>query len=421
MRICLICIFCLQLLPAVEDLRQVKEQVHKELRTGILDFWLRHCIDDECGGYITGLAEDGTKTEVNKKYLLTQARLVWFFSSAHRHGIIDRPCLEKAAHGYRFLIKHMWDNEHGGFYWLVDRQGEVIDDRKSVYTQTFAIYALSEYYMASKDAEALAYAEKLFDLYQTKARDGDLGYLQNFNRDWTLRGKKNNKTLDVHMHIMECFTTLYEASGKAVHKKALQDIIALLMEKAINREHGSAYEPYNRAFEPIAGSKGEMTTSYGHNVELGWLLLEALRVLGEDREQYRTQVLGLVDHALRYGFDEERGGVAMYGPHVGHSLDADQFSPLRLRKSWWEQSEMLVALMEAYAWTQDERYGQAFSKTFDWVWSHHIDKKHGGWYAIASWDGTKILSPYKGGGWKSPYHNGRALIMLERRLNKMLE
>ena len=405
--------------PFTLDIEDLRKKVQTELRSGILDFWLKHSIDKDCGGYITGLAEDGSWSDAEKKYLLTQTRLVWFFSKAHRHGIVDRPCLEMATHGYEFLIKHMWDKENGGFYWLVDRQGEVVKDRKSIYTQTFAIYALSEYYLASKNKEALAYAEKLFDLYESKARDGSYGYLQNFNRDWTLRGERQHKTLDVHMHIMECYTTLYEASGKEKHKQALKDIIALLMEKSINKEHGSAYEPYNRQFEPINGRGGEMTTSYGHNVELGWLLLEALRVLGADREDYKKEILGLVDHALRCGFDQERGGVAMYGPHAGHSLEAKQFSPLRLRKSWWEQSELIVALLESYAWTGEEQYGVAFKKTFDWIWKHHRDQQHGGWYSMIDWEGTQVLNRYKGGGWKSPYHNGRALIMLENRLSAL--
>ena len=35
----------------------------------------------------------------------------------------------------------------------------------------------------------------------------------------------DRKTLDVHMHLMEAFTTLYEASGKELHRRKLKESI----------------------------------------------------------------------------------------------------------------------------------------------------------------------------------------------------
>lgn len=400
-------------------LARVHKEVHQHLRQGVISFWAEHAIDGQRGGYTMELAEDGSWTGVDKKYLLTQVRMVWFFARAHRHGIEDPDCLALARHGFDFVINNMWDETHGGFYWLVDGDGKVLKDGKSVYTQSFAIYALSEYYLASNDPQALAYAEQLFDLFISKASDGEYGFRENFHRDWTPKEGRTKKTLDTHMHLMECFTTLYAASGKAKHRQALEHMIALLTTKCIDPEHGYAYEPYDRQFKPIP--RGEhMTTSYGHNVELGWLLLEALRVLEQDPEPYKQQILGMIDHALHYGWDDEHGGLALYGPPSGAVLEAVQLGEKRLLKSWWVQSEMLVALLEAYEWTGEETYKQAFLKIFDWISRHHIDKRHGGWYGIFSWDGKTLRSPSKGGGWKSAYHNGRALMIVEQRLQKIL-
>src|SRR5690606_31655984 len=134
-----------------------------------------------------------------------------------------------------FVERHMRDHAHGGYFAVVSREGEMLKDHKSVYQQSFAIYAFSELFLASGNPQALASAEALFDVFQTKARDGDLGYHENLAADWSLReGKPLRKTLDTHMHLMECFTTLYEASGKPEHRLALEAVVDLLLTKAIH-------------------------------------------------------------------------------------------------------------------------------------------------------------------------------------------
>lgn len=423
-RIALALACCCSLAGASEQqrLEQALERVSRELRSGILDFWAAHAIDRERGGYITNLDESGRWAEDDKKYLLTQTRMVWVFARAHRHGIDDRGYLDLAEHGVRFLIDAMWDQQHGGFYWLVDGDGQVVKDGKSVYTQSFAIYALSEYHLASGDAEALDYAERLFDLFVTHAADEGLGFRERFTREWTQRDstKSPTKTLDTHMHLMECFTTLYQASGKAVHRQALADLVELIVERCVDPEGGYAYSTFDRDFVPILREDGHTRTSYGHNVELAWLLLEALDALGRDREAYRAVVLALIDHAIENGQDEERGGLAMYGPLRGHVLAAEHLGEKRLLKSWWEQAEMLVATLEAYAWTGEARYLETFEQTMGWIWSHHVDPERGGWYGIVSWDGSEISDRNKGNGWKSAYHDGRALMLVEHRLRRLL-
>lgn len=54
---------------------------------------------------------------------------------------------EKAKQGIDFLIKYLWDDKNGGWRWKVKREDSTIDDGKMVYGQSFAIYALSDYYI----------------------------------------------------------------------------------------------------------------------------------------------------------------------------------------------------------------------------------------------------------------------------------
>ena len=41
------------------------------------------------------------------------------------------------------------DREHGGVYWLVKPDGEVLNASKYTYAMTYAIYGLAEHYLAT--------------------------------------------------------------------------------------------------------------------------------------------------------------------------------------------------------------------------------------------------------------------------------
>ena len=46
--------------------------------------------------------------------------------------------------GSGLFIEKFWDKKHTGWAWVTDRKGNVLDNGKLVYGQTFAIYALAE-------------------------------------------------------------------------------------------------------------------------------------------------------------------------------------------------------------------------------------------------------------------------------------
>ena len=122
--------------------------------------------------------------------------------------------------------------------------------------------------------------------------------------------------------------------------------------------------------------------NYGHNVELAWLVQHAIEVLGDPPEQVRSDVLGLIDHALDFGFDHRHGGLALAGPPQAEARYAWYLGADVCIKRWWEQAEMLVATLAAYELTGQARYLRAFERQFDWVWTHQIDHQNGDWFEL---------------------------------------
>lgn len=417
-----------------EQLRDYREEAHHHLTNELLPFWENRCVDKVNGGYITHFDKDGNDSGEDEKSLIAQTRTVFTFSSAHRAGYGEGRFADIARHGVDFLLDKMWDQEHGGFFWLMNRKGEVLIDEKIVYGHSFAIYSLAEYTLATGDPRGLDYAEKVFDLLQKYAVDTYYGgYFEMFHRDWNLKGPGpaggDRKTLDAHMHLMEAFTTLYEASGKEIHRRKLLEMIQLLIHRIMHPDYGTGIPQFwadwrvapqikfdivwgwDRFSEDGAKSSAEDNTSYGHNVEFAWLLMHALDIAGIDYEEHRKQLLKSFNHALKHGIDWEYGGVYVEGSHDGEVTDSE--------KEFWQQAEVLIGMLDAYRIYGDEQYLQAYHATHRFVFDHMIDHQVGEWKPLLTRQGQPIWT-HMSHSWKVNYHSVRAMVQSIVRLDKLL-
>ncbi|MGC9347072.1 MAG: AGE family epimerase/isomerase [Anaerolineae bacterium] len=415
-------------------LRLARAQLSEHLREGIMPFWTERGVDVEHGGYLTCFDAEGELIEEDTdKYIVTQTRVIWGFSTFHLIDPDEPRYLSYARQGVDFFIKYFWDAEEGGWFWKVARDGTVIDRGKVVYGQSFAIYALATYYLASGDQRGLTYAEHTFDLLQYYCADvARGGYYENLEPDWRLAPggvyAGDRKSLDIHMHLLECFTVLAQASGEEIHRRRLEEVINVILNHMIDPESGCGGNQYDLDFNPIpaiaihrtwnADREGEAvaeptdTTSYGHNVELAWLLVRAGEVLGKPRDAYEDVIRRLVDHSLRYGLDREHGGVYRDGPHDGPALVRD--------KEFWQNAEAMVGYLDLYEITGDERYLEAFELVWDFVRKHMIDHELGEWRTLLTERGEPLV-PAIGNPWKACYHSGRAVYEAIRRIDMILE
>jgi mannobiose 2-epimerase len=115
------------------------------LTSSTFGFWQRHGLDAEYGGFHGTLSRDGTPIRPTKKGLVQTARHLWAFSAYHQqHG--GTPAADMAASAYSFLTTHLLDAPSSMFHWSVSRDGtQVVDGRKVLYGQWFAIYGISKY------------------------------------------------------------------------------------------------------------------------------------------------------------------------------------------------------------------------------------------------------------------------------------
>jgi len=419
----------------IEEIIAFKNESVNHLTNELLPFWVTRMIDNKHGGYITHFNKDGNDSGEDEKSLIAQTRSVYTLSSAHRAGYGDGKLAALAKHGVDFLIDKMWDKECGGFYWMMDRRGDVKIDQKIIYGHSFAIYSLSEYTLATGDQRGIEYAGKVFDLIQKYCVDSMYGgYWEMFHRDWTLCGPGSQggdrKTLDVHMHLMEAFTSLYECTGADVHKRKLLEVIEILLNHIIHPVYKTGipqfYKDWTIApqikFDIIwgwdrfteDGLKNNVTdnTCYGHNAEFAWLLIHALEILRTDPDKYRDIFKTIFDHTVDNGIDTELGGVYVEGSHSGGVYDRE--------KEFWQQAEVLIGMLDAYMMFNEEKYWTAYKNVHRFVFDKFINKGVGEWFPLLTRRGDPIWT-HMSHSWKINYHTVRSMVQSIERMDKMLK
>jgi mannose 2-epimerase len=417
-----------------EEITDYRNEAENHLVNELLPFWTTRMKDSKNGGFITHFDRDGNDTGEDEKSLIAQTRSVYTLSSAHRAGYGEGEYADMARHGVDFLIDKMWDKENGGFFWTMNRKGDVQIDKKILYGHSFVIYALSEYTLATNDPRGREYAEKVFDLVQKYCADTMYGgYWEMFHRDWTLCGPGSQggdrKTLDVHMHLMEAYTTLYECTGLELHRRKLLEIINILLQRIIHQVYKTGipqfFEDWSVAeqikFDIVwgwdrfseEGLKGNATdnTSYGHNAEFAWLLLHALEILKIDWEGYRDHVKTILDHTVDNGIDSEYGGVYVEGPHSGGVYDRE--------KEFWQQAEVMIGMLDGFRLLKDKKYWNAYKNVHRFVFDKMVNKGVGEWYPLLKRNGEPIWT-HMSHSWKVNYHTVRSMIQCIKRLDLIM-
>jgi len=396
------------------DRALLREDMIKELTQNIFPYWMNKMVDEEYGGFQGRRDGYDNLDQRADKGIILNTRILWTFSHAARifsNAPDARRYRAIADHAYAYICRYFVDTKNGGVYWMVDYDGNPVSTKKQVYAQAFAIYALSEYFLATKSKEALEKAIHIFNLIEQYSFDKKYnGYLEAFDKDWNLledlrlsdKDANEKKTMNTHLHVLEAYTNLYRCWKDLFLEKQLRNLIDIFIDKIINEQHH-----FQLFFDEQWNVKSRVI-SFGHDIEGSWLLQEAAEVL-EDNERIeltRKIALLMVDVTLREGLDTDYG--IMNEQHGDGSLDRD--------KHWWPQAEGLVGLINAWQLSADPTYLEHTDRLWNFIKQSLIDSKNGEWFWRVNSKGEVIWSEDKAGPWKCPYHNGRALMELMQRL-----
>jgi len=411
-------------------------EFRENLLHGILPFWMDHGIDRECGGAVGWLDRQGNPIQPGTKSVAQQGRLLWSLAQTYRR-YPDPRYADAATHIRIFLHDKMRDAAHGGYCWLVDRHGAVIDGMKLLNPMAFVLEGLAEYALAFQDSAALQEAFDLFEVMERAHDNAHGGYGMAFTEDWqpldeydsgprvsstacvspvdeihpVLADSHGRKSSDWHLGVLEAYATLYDVTRESAVAHRLGELLDIFAHAVVDPEEGYCRLYFGQDWRPCDRGGDSGRSLYGLDLEASWLMTEAARLLGRPNDPHvRRASLALVDHALRDGFDDEHGGLYLEGP-AGEPAD-------NKRKEWWQQAEALVGILNAWQITGDKKYQEAFEHHAGYVLDIFVDREYGDWYAAINPDGT--IDGTKAGPWRGPYHATRACLEVMRRLGSTL-
>ncbi|MBQ8567613.1 MAG: AGE family epimerase/isomerase [Oscillospiraceae bacterium] len=373
----------------------------QELNGHIIPFWNK-LRDNEYGGFYGQMDNDLNVDKKGTKGVILNSRILWFYSSCYRAEGGEEN-LSNARHAYEFLRDKCVDRENGGVYWMMNYDGTVNDGMKHTYNQAFAIYALSAYYLASGEKEALELAYELFNTVEEKCTD-DVAYMEAFTADWKLtdndalseNGLMADKTMNTVLHLIEGYTVFYEAAKDERIAERLRFLLDISKNKIFDAVNNKLLVFFDKDMNVI----GDIH-SYGHDIEATWLIDRACETLGDEKliKEWREINLKIAEKIYNIAF--ENG--AVNNEREDNKIDR--------KRVWWVQAESIVGFINAYEHSGDKKYLDTACTVWKWVRDVQVDKRDGSeWWAEVDFEGKPMPKVTMVNEWKCPYHNGRMCL-----------
>jgi len=383
-------------------------QSEKDLQS-LVNWWCDSGFDKENNRFYSEVSNENMP-RLNANYTVIQrTRLLWFFSALSQ--MEDYVNYRKYADiQFEELLSYFYDQEYKGFIWEVDKEYKPTIYRKQSYAQAFAIYALSEYYILTKNKKAKDIANETFSLLENKIweqRSG--GYTEAVDRQWNalddlrLSDKDMNepKTMNTHLHILEAYTNLAIVDDSQMVTDSLERITQLYIDKFFNNDSNH----FELFYDNDWNLKSDII-SYGHDIESAWLLLKASKYI--NNSELNKSIEAVAD---KIAISTKEEGVDVSGGIKNESHNGVQ----DLSFDWWPQAEGVVGFLYAYDLTGKVEYMKIAKGIYQFITENIVDDKYGEWYWNINTNMQPEIDRQKSNAWKAPYHNGRMYLEILKR------
>jgi cellobiose epimerase len=385
------------------QLNNFSNQISDQLFGHILPFWFGPALDHEQGGWMGWLSNDLKADRTQPKGLIVNSRI----PEAIYRQMADR--------AFDFVLKRLWDQQHGGAFWRLDDKGAVLEDVKKAYGQAFCIYALAEYHQAFGTPLARERAIQLFELIESHAHDPrQNGYFEVCSRDWSQildaplseRDLNEKKSMNSHLHVLEAYTNLYRIWKEPRVEQRLRELIQLFLERILDPRTFHFHHFFDEAWRVRSD-----TYTFGHDIEGSWLLCEAAEVLGDDPllEGLRAVAVRMAETVLNEAVDET-GGLCYEG-RGGRIIDP--------RKECWPQAEAVVGFLNAFQISNQPEFLEGALRVWNYIEHYLMDRVNGEWFWRINENGKPDPTLPKVSEWKGPYHGSRMCLETLHRLSTL--
>jgi len=372
----------------LSDFTALAEAYRRELLEDTLPFWLPRAVDSEHGGFLFMRDRDGSLID-DDKGVWTQARFTWLLGELYNSVEPRAEWLDACRHGIEFLERCAFDPADGRMWFHLTREGRPIRKRRYAFSESFAAIAYGECARATGEDWAAARARELFERF-VEHSTAPRGVEPKFTAERPL------KALGFPMIAIATAQELRDSIGLEGADATIDRLVEEIRRDFCRPELGVVLEqvtPEGAVSEHVDGR----TLNPGHAIEAAWFLMRE----GALRGQEEVTALGvrMLDWMWERGWDEEHGGL-LYFVDLHGGPPQEYWSDM---KFWWPHNEAEIACLYAFSATGEVRFRERHAAVRDWSRAHFADPEHGEWFGYLRRDGS-VANTAKGNLWKSPFH-----------------
>jgi N-acylglucosamine 2-epimerase len=376
------------------DINLYKKAYQDNLLKDVIPFWVNFSPDENYGGYFSCLERNGNVFDTDK-FVWLQCREVWTFSMLYNKIEPKKEWLDFALLGAEFLLKNGRDKD-GNWYFSLTREGTPLVQPYNIFSDCFASMAFGQLYKATNDP-----------IHKDVAKGTFSNILKRQNNPKGIYSKAFPGTRDLENFALPMIlSNLVLEIEHILEPQLVNEIINAGINEVINK----FYKPELGVILENVQVNGAISNSFegrlvnpGHGLEAMWFIMDLA-----ERNNDQELIIKAVDislELLEFGWDDEFGGIFYF-------KDVNGFPPLQLewdQKLWWVHIEAIIAMLKGYLHTGNEKCWKWFERLHSYVWNRFPDKEFGEWFGYLNREG-KVLLPLKGGKWKGCFHVPRGLF-----------
>ncbi len=387
------------------DLIALKDFYKNQLLDDTIPFWFPRSFDKEHGGFLFMRDGDGSLIDDDKAVWI-QGRAAWLLSTLYNTVEKKQQWLDGAKLGYDFLNQHCFDSD-GQMFFHVTRDGRPIRKRRYFFSETFYVIAAAAYARASRNEEAQKNARRVFGDCIAYST-GEKKLYPKFSDTRPSRG------IGVPMIMINTAQQLRETIGDDRCDEWITKWINEIETHFVKDDIKCVMEQVATDGSIIDHIDGRTLTP-GHAIEGSWFILHEAKYRNNDKHLVDLGCR-MLDYMWERGWDKEYGGM-LYFRDVYNKPVQEYWQDM---KFWWPHNETIIATLLAYLMTRNEKYASWHKMVHDYSYKYFHDKKNGEWFGYLHRDGA-VAQTAKGNLFKGPFHLPRQEWYCLQLLNEFLK
>lgn len=386
------------------EFASIIKRYEQELLESTIPFWEKNCEDQQYGGYFTCLDRDGSVFDT-EKYMWMQWRIVYMFATLYRSEYGKPQWLDIARRGYDFLVKNGKSTD-GSYYFSLNRAGKPTTAPANIFSDCFAAMGAAAMFKAT--------GEEQFRIEANSAMRSYINRMDNPKGRWdkAMPGRAKRLSLGHFMILANLCNVMQENLGTDEYEADASKAVETVMEKFWNPEFKVIFENINPDGSFDLDSCDGRLINPGHGLESMWFIMQYAE---KNHNPILIEKAAEITAALfEFGSDREFGGIYYF-------MDVLNKPPMELHwdmKLWWPHNEAMLAALFAFRLTGEQRFINYFATTDQWAWQHFRDAEYGEWFGYLNRRGEPTHT-LKGGKWKTFFHLPRYLMVSIEQMKKI--